>query len=59
MEVLVNPTEDQTRCMFIKAIKELALELAKDYEKAVKIEINIPKEKNLEKSKVNITEYDL
>ena len=59
MEIIVNPTEEQTRCIFVKALKEIALELVKDYERNIKIEVNVPIDKEFEKIKVNITEYDL
>ena len=59
MEVYVNPTKEQTRCVLVKALKEIALELVKDYERNIKIEINVPIDKEFEKIKVNITEYDL
>lgn len=59
MEVIVNPTEEQTRCMFIKALKELAVEIAKDYDRNIKMEINIPVDKDINKVKVHLTEYDL
>ena len=59
MEVIIDPTEEQTRCMFVKAIKELAVELTKDYDRNVKIEINVPADGDINKVKVHLTEYDL
>ena len=59
MEIIVNPTEEQTRCVFVKALKEIALELVKDYDRNIKIEINVPVDKVFDKIKVHITEFDL
>ena len=59
MEVIVNPTEEQTRCMFVKAIKEMAVALTEEYSRNVKIEINVPADGDINKVKVHLTEYDL